>query len=178
MKKSIKLLVVTAVLTVAFATPVMATESTLSAESAMLTNKMNAFGNDVSTLVSFDNNCGQGDINSMHAIVDTVKSDVVKSNISEQQNYMNYLQAALGNALETERVKKQNVASLTDLVKVNTSFQAQLDAAVADYVKAVADRQAAEQAIADAKAYFLALNSQFDAASLAKAAKDAQAIIK
>lgn len=175
MKKSVKILLTTIALTVALVTPVFATESALSAESAMLEKKMAGFGNDISTLVTFDDNCGAGAIASMNQIVVNNRGDVVKSNIAEQQNYINYLNARVGNAIEIERVKLGNVNAMKDLCKVNPSFQPQLDAAIADYNKAVADHQAAVQAVADAKAYFASLNASFDAASLAKAATDAQA---
>ena len=175
MKKSVKILLTTIALTVALVTPVFATESALSAESAMLEKKMARFGNDISTLVTFDDNCGAAAIASMNQIVVNNRGDVVKSNIAEQQNYINYLNARVGNAIEIERVKLGNVNAMKDLCKVNPSFQPQLDAAIADYNKAVADHQAAVQAVADAKAYFASLNASFDAASLAKAAADAQA---
>lgn len=175
MKKSVKILLTTIALTVALVTPVFATESALSAESAMLEKKMAGFGSDISTLVTFDDNCGAAAIASMNQIVVNNRGDVVKSNIAEQQNYINYLNARVGNAIEIERVKLGNVNAMKDLCKVNPSFQPQLDAAIADYNKAVADHQAAVQAVADAKAYFASLNARFDAASLAKAAADAQA---
>lgn len=178
MKKLTKIVVATMAMTMLFATPVLATEGTLSAESDMLSNKMNRFSNDVTTLVSFDNNCGDAAANSMHVLVDAVDSDVVKSNVAEQQNYIKYLEAKVGNAIETERIKKQNVAALTDLCKVNPTFSGQLDAAVAEYDQAVADHAAAVQAVADAKAYFDALNASFKDAALTKAVGDTQAIIK
>ena len=176
--KSLKVLITTIILSVAIITPVFATEQALSAESAMLEKKMAAFGGDISTLVTFDNNCGAADIASMDSLVDTGRADVVKSNIAEQENYIKYLEACVGNAIENERIKKANVGSFTDLCKVNPTYQAQLDAAVIEYNKAVADRQAAVKAVADAKAYFAALNVSFDNASKAKAAKDPQANIK
>lgn len=175
MKKALALLLTTVALTVAFITPVLATEQTLTAESAMLTNKMIGLGKDLSTLVKFDDNCGAAAIASMDLLVDTGRADTVKSNIAEQQNYIAYLNARVGNAIETERVKKGNVNALTDLCKSNPSFQPQLDAAIADYNKAVADRQAAVQAIAEAQAYFANLNKTFNNIALSIAAKDAQA---
>lgn len=178
MKKSIKVLLTTVALTVAMVTPVLATESALSAESAMLEKKMAGFGNDISTLVTYDNKCGAADVASMNAIVNTVRADVVKSNIAEQQNYITYLNACVGNAVETERVKKQNVDAMKDLVKVNPAFQPQFDAAVAEYNKAVADHQAALNAVTQAKAYFAALNQQFEANAMKKASADPQAVLK
>lgn len=177
MKKSVKVLLTTIVLMVAFVTPVFATESALSAESAMLEKKMAAFGGDLYTLVQFDNNCGAADIASMDMLVDTGRRDVVKSNLAEQENYIKYLEARVGNAIEIERIKKANVGSMADLVKVNPTYQAQYDAAVAEYNKAVADHQAALNDVAAAKVYFANLNVAFDKAAFAKAAKDAQANI-
>ena len=178
MKKSLKAIVLAVVLTIACATPVFATEPTIAAETAMLTNKMNGFAGDVSTLVQFDNNCGAADVASINAIVSAVAADVTKSNLAEEENYIKYLEAKVGNALETERVKQQNVVAMKEVCKVNPSFQAQVNAAVAEYNKAVADRQAAVQAVADAKAHFAALNKSFHDAAMAKAAGDAQAKVK
>lgn len=177
MKRTVRILLATMALTVACITPVFATEKTMDAETAMLQQKMNRFSNDITTLVSYDNNCGAADVASMNKLVDQVGKDVIKSTVAEQDNYIVYLKGVLGNAIENERVKKQNVGALTDLVKVNTTFQKQLDAAVAEYNKAVADRQAAEQAITDAKAAFAAFDSKLDQAALAKAAGDVQAVI-
>lgn len=176
MKRSLKVLITTIVLTVLCVTPVFATESTLSAESAMLQNKMNGFSNDVSTLVTFDNNCGAADILSMHGMVDTGNADVVASNIREEQNYINYLKARVGNAIETERVKKQNIAAIADLCKVNATFEPQLAAAVAEYNQAVVDHALAVQAVADAEAYFAALNASFVVDAIPHALADPQAI--
>lgn len=178
MKRSLKVLLSTVALTVLCVTPVFATETTLSAESAMLTNKMNGYGNDMQTLLSYDNNCGGEAVNAMHHLQNITSNDVKASNIAEQQNYIAYLQACVGNAIETERIKKQNVDSLTDLCKVNPTFKPQLDAAVVEYNKAVLDHQAANQAVVDAQAYFVALNQAFVNNALAKAAVDAQAILK
>lgn len=178
MKKSLGLIITTIALTVLCVTPVFATESKIEAESAMLEEKMAGFSNAISSLVQFDNNCGEADVLSMHLLVDIGTNDVVKSNLAEQENYIKYLQARVGNAIEDERVAKQNVGALTDLVKVNPSFQPQLDAANAAYAKAVQEHQLALNAVDAAKAYFDALNLSFKNASLAKAAKDPQAIIE
>lgn len=177
MKKSLKLIVTTIILTIALVTPVLATEQALSAESAMLEKKVAGFGNDISTLVKFDDNCGASDIASIDAIVDAGIKNVYGSNLLEQENYIKYLEAKVGNAIENERVKKGNVNALSDLVKVNPAYQAQLDAAIVEYAKAVADHAAAVQDIANTKAYFAALNKSFGDAAVAKAAKDAQANI-
>ena len=175
MKKSVKVLFTTIILMVAFVTPVFATESSLSAESAMLEKKMAGFAGDISTLAQFDNNCGAAAVASFDQIIDNNRKDVFKSNVAEQLNYINYLNARVGNAVEIERVKLGNVNAMKDLCKVNPTFQPQLDAAVVEYNKAVADHQAALQAVADAKAYFDALNASFDAAAYKKAGADAQA---
>lgn len=177
MKKSVKVLLATLALTILCVTPVFATEEKIDAETTMLTNKVNGFGNDISSLVKFDDKCGAADVASMNLIVNSVAKDVTSSNIAEQTNYINYLKAVVGNAIETERVKKQNVDSLKELVKVNTSFQPQLDAAVAEYNKAVADHAAADKAVVDAQAFFAALNNQFHDNAIAKAAGDPQAVI-
>lgn len=175
MKKGFKILVATVALTVAMVTPVLATESTVAAETDMLNKKMGGFVGDISTLVSFDDNCGVPAVLAMDTLVDTGRSDVFKSNVAEQINFYNYLQACIGNAIETERVKQQNVGALADLCKVNPGFKAQYDAAVAEYNKAVADHAAAEQLLADAKAHFAQYNAQVIANGNAAKAADAQA---
>lgn len=161
--KLLKTLLATAALSVLFVTPVFATEGNLAAETNMLNTKMTGFKNDISTLVTFDLQCGAKDVAFMHGTVDQVTEDVIKSNIAEEQNYIAYLKARLGNAIETERIKKENVGSMTELVKVNKGFQPQLDAAIAEYNKAVAEHQAAIVAIDEANAYFAALNQTYRA---------------
>lgn len=174
--KRIKLLLTTLALTAAFATPVFATETTLPAELQLIENRNTEIMNATSTLVSYDNNCGDNAKMAMHGLIDNIRADVKSSQISEDANYINYLKAVLGNAIETERIKKQNVGSLTDLVKVNPSFQPQLDAAIAEYNKAVADHAAAEAAIAQAQEAFMIHAQAMIATSQAKAASDADAI--
>lgn len=158
MKKRIALLLTTTLLIVVNVVPVFATEADLNAEKANIAKHMNGITNSITTLVSYDNNCGEAAKNSMNQMVDGFAGDIKWSITQEEANYINYLQARVGNALETERIKKQNVGAMNDLVKVNPGFQPQLDAAIAECNKAVADRMAAEAAVIDAKAQFDALN--------------------
>ena len=176
MKKSIKILLTTIALAIACVSPVFATEKDLTAELKMINDGRQSLSNAISTLVTYDNNCGADAKNSIHHLVDLTQANVKSSSITERQNYINYLKAVVGNAIETERVKKANVNALTDLVKVNPSFQAQLDAAVAEYNKAVADHAAAEAAIAEAQKAFDANKDMNIAAKDAKAAADPDAI--
>ena len=176
MKRKISVLLLTVALAVATVTPVFATESNMAAEVKLINAQNDTLHNALTTLVNFDNACGQNDKLSMHLIVDTANGNVNSARITEEQNYITYLKAVVGNAIETERIKKGNVDALKDLVKVNPSYQAQLDAAIADYNKAVADHAAAEAAITAAQAEFDALNASIQAAKDAKAATDADAI--
>ena len=175
MKRSIKILLTTLALTIACVSPVFATEEKLANEVKLITDRNDNVSNALSSVVQFDNNCGEEAKNSMHHIVDIVSVDVISSRLTEEQNYINYLKAVVGNAIETERVKKANVNALTDVVKVNPSFQPQLDAAIADYNKAVADHAAADAAIITAQNEFDALQAQLAAARAAKGAADADA---
>lgn len=160
MKKSVRLLLATVVLTVACVSPIFATETTLPAEKNLITQNDANVRKAVSTLVKFDENCGSEAKLAMHTIVDTAQSDVVKSRISEQQNFIVYLNNVVANDLEAERIKKGNVAALTDVVKVNPGFQPQLDAAIAEYNNAVAKRMADQAAIGTAQAELNALHIQ------------------
>ncbi|MDO4187493.1 MAG: hypothetical protein Q4D29_00755 [Lachnospiraceae bacterium] len=161
MKKKIVLLLTTVALTVLSVMPVFASETAISAEKALIANHVGGVNSAISTLVTFDNNCGEAAKTSMHAMLNGFNGDIKWSVGQEEDNYIKYLQACVGNALETERIKKQNVGAMADVVKVNPTFQPQLDAAVVDYNKAVADRLAAEAAVIDAKAQFAALNASF-----------------
>lgn len=176
MKKKIALLLTTAALTVTSVMPVFATVTDLNAEKAIVANHVNGVTNAISTLVTYDNGCGEAEKNSMHALINGFDKDVMWSAGQEEDNYMKYLQACVGNAIEIERIKKQNVGAVADLVKVNPSLQPQLDAAIAEYNKAVADHQAAEAAVVNAKAQFDALNLSFAAgrAAIGAADKDAR----
>ena len=175
MKKKLALLFTTVALTVTSVVPVFATVESLDAEKAIVANHMNGVTSAITTLVSFDNGCGEAEKTSMHALVNGFEKDVLWSAGQEEENYMKYLQARLGNAIEIERVKKQNIGAASDLVKVNPSLQPQLDAAIAEYNKAVADRQAAEAAIVNAKAQFDALNLAFVNANKDRATTDKDA---
>lgn len=155
MKKSVKVLFTTFLLVVAFVTPVFATEADLSAEVKLLHDRSDVVAKAMSTTLQYDNNCGDAAKASFNTIVKYVRSDVKSSAITEQQNYIKYLQACVGNAIETERIKKGNVDALKDLVKVNPTFQPQLDAAIVEYNNAVAAHAAANNAIIEAQNVFL-----------------------
>lgn len=176
MKKFSKVFVATVALTVACASQVFATEPTLNAEINALKAGNDSLSNAVTTLVSFDNGCNPADIMSMHAIVNTAMSNYDKNVLSEKQNFINYLNQVVVNKKEIERVKKANIAAITDLVKVNPSFKTQLDAAVIEYNQAVADRIAAENDIEIAKNEFAALQAGINANREAKSVGDADVI--
>lgn len=154
MRKMTRYLLVTLVLTVACATPVFATEKNLSDEINMLHDRSVNVGNAMSTVLQFDNNCGPEAKIALHTLVDIARADLKSSSRTEIENYIKYLKAVVGNAIENERIKKSNIDALTDLVKVNPSFQTQLDEAVAEYNQAVAERVMAEAAIVEAQKAF------------------------
>lgn len=175
MKKKIALLLTTTVLTVTSIVPAFATVTDINAEKTLIINHMNGITNSISTLVSYDNNCGEAAKKSMDELVDSFAGDVKWSINQEEANYINYLQACVGNALETEKIKNQNVGSMKDLVKVNPNFQPQLDAAIAECNKAVLDRIAAQEAVVDAKAQFEAFNNNLTAGVQAMGTEDPDA---
>lgn len=176
MKKFSRVLLATLTLTLACVAPVFATEKNLSAEMNLLKEKDATISNALDTIVSFDNNCGSEAKSAIHTIVDIAASDSTKGMTEEQLNYIDYLKKVVVNLKETERIKKGNVAALTDLVKVNPSFQKELEAAVAEYNKAVADRVAGEQAIITAQDEFVKFNAALNDKKAAKGAKDADSI--
>lgn len=176
MKKFTRVLLATLTITLACAAPVFATEKNLSAEINLLKGKDATVSNALDTITSFDNNCGNEAKLAIHTIVDIADSDITKGMTEEQLNYIDYLKKVVVNLKETERIKKGNVAALTDLVKVNPSFQKELDAAVVEYNKAVADRVAGEQAIITAQEEFAKLNAALKDAKVAKGAKDADSV--
>ena len=175
MKKKIALLLTTTLITVTNVVPVFATVTDIDAEKTLIINHMNGITNSISTLVSYDDNCGEAAKKSMNQLVDSFAGDVKWSIKQEQANYIYYLQACVGNALETEKIKNQNVGSMKDLVKVNPGFQPQLDAAIAEYNNAVANRMEAEAAVSDAKAQFEAFNNSLRAGVQARHTEDPDA---
>lgn len=176
MKKSIKVLLTTVILTVAMVSPVFATEANLNAEIQALKTGNASLSNAVTTLVTFDDKCNPADKQYIHQMVDAAMSNYDKSIATERQNYITYLNQVVGNKKEIVRIKKANIAAIQDLVKVNPSFQAQLDAAVAEYNQAVADCEAAQAYIAVAQGEFDALQAGINENRAAKSAGDADAI--
>lgn len=162
MKKSLGIILATVALSILCVVPVLATENNVNAETNLLKQKSQTFLNAMLTLTSFDNNADEVAKKAMGDIARIGKSDMIKGVEEEEANYLKYLQAVLGNAIEAERVAKQNVGAFTDLVKVNPGFQPQLDAAVAAYNNAVAEHQAALVAIDATKAYFDELDKVLD----------------
>ncbi len=175
MKKTVVALLTTVALSVMSIVPVFATETAIEAEKALVTNHVAGVSNAISTLVTYDNNCGEAAKVSMNALVDGFNGDIQYSVTQEEDNYIKYLKACVGNAIENERVKKQNIGAISDLVKVNATFQPQLDAAIAEYNQAVVDRMAAEVAVENAKAQFEALNLAVIVGNNAKYAGDSDA---
>lgn len=158
MKKNLVLLLTTVALTILSVMPVFASETAIEAEKTLITNHVNGVSSAISTLVTFDNSLSDAEKNSVHVMLDSFNGNIKWSVTQEEDNYIKYLQARVGNALEIERIKKQNIDAICEVCKVNATFKPQYEAAVADYNKAVADRMAAEAAVADAKAQFAALN--------------------
>ena len=81
---------------------------------------------------------------------------IMKYNRAEADNYLTYLNKAIVNLKETERIKKEVVDNYTNLAKVNPTYAAMLPQAVNDYNAAVAARQMWEANLAKATADFAA----------------------
>ena len=111
MKKAIKTLVVSMVLTVGFALPVFAQEVT-----------------DPTKVYTEE----QFNIDEQKLIEDFHKGEVWRCN-----NYVEYLDGVIFNLNETARVKKEIVTNYTELAKVNPYFNTLLPKAIKDYEDAV-----------------------------------------
>lgn len=164
MKFSTKTLIATVALSVLMVTPVFATESNMKAEINAINKHVNTVGAQVGSYLQTDDGCGAAAKADHVQHADIVKAQVQALTAQEQANYINYLQARVGNALKDEAAAKQMVASLTDVVKANPGFQPQLNDAIAFCNTKVAERMAAEAAITEAKAIFATQNAQLDAA--------------
>lgn len=176
MKRLSKILLASLTFTLVCLSPVFATEKNLSAEMNLLTNKYSTISNALSTITTFDNNCDAGAKVAIHSIQETSDAERAKGMTEEQLNYIDYLKKVVVAKKETERIKKENITALTDVVKVNPSFQAQLDNAIVEYNNAVADRMATEAAIITAQEEFAKLNAALKAETIEKGAKDADSI--
>ena len=170
MKFSTKTLIATLALSILMITPVFATEKDLTAEINAINKHVKSVEAAVGSYLKTDDGCGPAAKADHGLHADTVAKQVKALSAQEQANYINYLQAVVGNKLSDEAAAKQQVSSLTDIVKVNPGFQPQLDAAIVYYNNAVAARMDAEAAIGVAKAAFAAANAQTDAAVAAEKA--------
>lgn len=172
MKKSIKALLLTVVLTIAVVTPVLANETNLDAEKRLITNYHAKFDKEINTIAQVDNNGGQKEKAAVHTIIDAAHTTVVNNTKYEEKSYINYLNNVVRNYIETERVMKERVDTLTNNVKACPALQPQLDAAIADYNKTVADHQAAIAAIGVAQGQFDVINANFELCRELKGAND------
>ena len=159
MRKLTKTIIVTAALTVLFAIPVMAqevtdprtikTEAQLQKEIAdhqqVVMTQLNAL-----TATMADKNAA-----ARQAAV--VTSQLQNYNKSEANNYLTYLDKAIFNLKETERIKKEVVDNYTNLAKVNPAYAAMLPQAMNDYNAAVMARAQWEANRAKAAADFKVL---------------------
>ena len=163
MKLSIKALLTTVALTVAFATPVFATETDLNKEMQYINNHFQEVGVQISSYLKTDDGCGAAAKvdHGTHARV--VDAQLLTWVAQEESNYIDYLKRVVDNKKETERIKKEVLDNYTNLSKVNAQMAAMVPAAAADYNAAVADRMAAEVAIVNAQTTFLAYNNQLNA---------------
>ena len=150
--------------------------SNLDEELRILTNHEAKFATEVSTIAQADNNGGQKEKAAVHLILDSAAKDVLNNAKFDQNAYITYLNNVVRNAIETERVAKERVDILTNNVKACPALQPQLDAAIADYNKAVADHQAAIAAIGVAQGQFDAWNTNFALKKDAKSVNDADVI--
>ncbi len=160
MKKLVKALVLTSVITVFCAVPAMAQEVTdpktviseaqfekmLADHQQVVATQLNAV-----TASMADKNAA-----AQHAAV--VASNLQRYNKAEADNYINYLNKVVINLKETERIKKEVVDNYANLSKVNPTYAAMIPQAMNEYNLAVASRVQAEanlvKAAADLKAMF------------------------
>ena len=158
MRKITKLFVVTAALTLLCAVPAMAQEVTdpktivteqqfmkqIADHQAVVQTQVNSVVNSMA------------DKNAAAKQAATAANDLKKYNRAEADNYLTYLNKAIVNLKETERIKKEVVDNYTNLAKVNPTYAAMLPQAVNDYNAAVAARQMWEANLAKATADFSA----------------------
>ena len=112
MKKAIKTLILTSILTMVFAIPVLAQEVT----DPEKVYKEEAFNIDEQKLID----------------------DFHNGEVWRCENYVEYLDGVIFNLNETARIKKEIVINYTELAKVNPYFQTLLPSAIKDYETAVA----------------------------------------
>ena len=112
MRRTIKTLIISAVVSALFAIPVMAQEVT----DPEKVYKEDAFNIDEQKLID-----------------DFHKGEVWRCN-----NYLEYLDGVIFNLNETARIKKEVVTNYTQLAKVNPYFNSLLPGAIKDYETAVA----------------------------------------
>ena len=158
MRKITKLFVVTAALTLLCAVPAMAQEVTdpktivteqqfmkqIADHQAVVQTQVNSVVNSMA------------DKNAAARQAAIAANDLKKYNRAEADNYLTYLNKAIINLKETERIKKGGVDNYTNLAKVNPTYAAMLPQAVNDYNAAVAARQMWEANLAKATADFAA----------------------
>ena len=159
MNKITKLLVVTAALTMICAVPAMAQEvtdpktimteaqfvKTISDHQAIVMNQVNAVTSSMA------------DKNAAARQAAMATGNLAKYNRAEADNYLTYLNKAIINLKETERIKKEVVDNYTNLSKVNPTYAAMLPQATADYNAAVAARMQWEANLAKATQDFAAM---------------------
>ncbi len=158
MRKITKLFVVTAALTLLCAVPAMAQEVTdpktivteqqfmkqIADHQAVVQTQVNSVVNSMA------------DKNAAARQAAIAANDLKKYNRAEADNYLTYLNKAIINLKETERIKKEVVDNYTNLAKVNPTYATMLPQAVNDYNAAVAARQMWEANLAKATQDFAA----------------------
>ena len=158
MRKITKLFVVTAALTLLCAVPAMAQEVT-DPKTIMTEQQFMKQIADHQAVVQTQVNSvvnSMADKNAAAKQAATAANDLKKYNRAEADNYLTYLNKAIVNLKETERIKKEVVDNYTNLAKVNPTYAAMLPQAVNDYNAAVAARQMWEANLAKATADFSA----------------------
>ncbi|MBR4718620.1 MAG: hypothetical protein IKP31_00070 [Lachnospiraceae bacterium] len=142
MRKITKLFVVTAALTLLCAVPAMAQEVTDPKTIITEQQFIKQLADHQSTVQTQVNAvaASMADKNAAAQQIATVAGQVQKYNRDEADNYLNYLNKAIINLKETERVKKEVVDNYTTLSKSNAQFASLLPAAINDYNAAVAAR--------------------------------------
>ncbi|MCR5735425.1 MAG: hypothetical protein K6G22_12540 [Lachnospiraceae bacterium] len=154
MRKITKFLVVSAILTVLFAVPVMAREVSFSSENTdylifMLENNSAKLNNDLAAFAKTQVGPNANVIIANQTAL--VNSKIAAVNKECAQNHLAYLSAKVYNAKVLEGTRLAQLNNFKSLLAVSPTWQPQVDAAQREYNQAVAERQAAEAYYATAQ---------------------------
>ena len=154
MKKIAKLLIVSALITVLFAMPVMAREVSFSSENTdvlivMLENNTAKLNNDLAAFCKVQ--CGPNADVIIANQTALVNSKIAAVNKECAENHLNMLNAKVYNARVLEGTRLTQLNYFKSLLAVSPTWQPQVDMAQREYDTVVAERMAAEAYLAAAQ---------------------------